>query len=354
MASAVIHSLQASPVLTQSAAERATVARLIQTVADAGLQIDPANVVNCYVAVKSKPLAILIGPPQTGKTLLVRSLAQVLTAGDPFRCQLMDGHAWWASRTDDVALFTTAHERLNSAKILALIEEAWQPENTDRVLIGRLTRLSPAELSGLFSGLAFQLRHGQIMRLPAAHLCEPIPYPPNLLMVGTMDTEQFDWSDRDLLSQATIIRWPAADVKPIPRRIPASAAPFDAGTFLGARLRSEASARQKLYHLLGGRKQALLPVLVLQSVLDDHAGELPGEAIDEAIIYLANAWSSDGIGLFAEATPDNLVTAVDFAMAQSLLPPLANAIRDSIILSRQLRERLNAFPQSVAFLEALA
>jgi hypothetical protein len=94
-------------------------------VADAGVRTHTVDIVNCYVAVKSKPLAILIGPSQSGKTVLVRSLAQALTGGDPFRRQIMEGHVGWASRTGDVALFIAAHERLNSAKILALIEEAW-------------------------------------------------------------------------------------------------------------------------------------------------------------------------------------------------------------------------------------
>ncbi len=353
MTSDAVHPSHANPVLTKFAAERDSVARLVQTVADAGVQADPVNIVNCYVAIKSKPLAILIGPPQTGKTILVRSLAQIITGGDPFRCQILEGHAWWASRTGDVALFTGAQERFNSAKILALIEEAWQPENTNHVLMACLTHMSLAELSGLFSEVAFQLRHGQITHLPCVRLCEPIPYPPNLILVGTMDTERFDWSDSDLLSKATIVQWPASDVKPIPEHIPARVASADEGALISACVRDEASARQKLYHILGERKQALLPQLLLERVLEDHAAELPKSAVGEAIVYLANAWSSDGIGLFAEATPDNLVIAADFAIAQTLLPPLAHVIRDSTTLYHQLREALSSFPHSIAFLEAL-
>jgi len=195
---------------SQSSSEREIVTRLIQAAAEAGVQADPVSVVNFYVALKCKPLAILTGPMQSGKSAVVKSLAQVLTGGDPFRYQVMPGHAWWAGQTGNVALFTEAQTRLNTSKILALMDEAWQPENAQRVFIACLSHISPAELLGFFSELAFQLRHGELMRLPGLHLTAPIPYPSNLLLVGTMDTARFDhWSDADLLSMTAVIPWPA-------------------------------------------------------------------------------------------------------------------------------------------------
>ena len=51
--------------------EQEIVARLIETAGGAGLQVDPISIVNFYVTLKSKPLAILAGPAQSGKIALV-------------------------------------------------------------------------------------------------------------------------------------------------------------------------------------------------------------------------------------------------------------------------------------------
>jgi hypothetical protein len=157
------------------------ITHLIRVTAEVGIQTDPVSIVNFYVALKSKPLAILTGIAQSGKVALVRILAQALIGDDPWRCQMMSGHAWWAGQTGNVALFTDIQTRLNSDKVLNLIEEAGRPENARRVYIACLACISPAELTGFFSELACQLQHGQIMQLPSIHLTQPIAYPSNLL-----------------------------------------------------------------------------------------------------------------------------------------------------------------------------
>jgi hypothetical protein len=188
-------------------AECEMVSRLIQEMETLGCPADPISITNVYVALKSKPLALLVGPSQSGKIALVSSLAQVLTDGDSLRGQILPGHAWWAGRSGRTAFFTEAQTRFNADRILALMEEAWRPENADRIFVVCLARISPAELLGFFSEVAFQLQHGEIMRLPSLHLSEPLPYPPNLRLLGTMDTACFKWPDEDLLSMTTVIPW---------------------------------------------------------------------------------------------------------------------------------------------------
>ena len=335
--------------------ERDTVACLIRTAGEAGVRADPISIVNFYVALKSKPLAILTGPAQHGKIALVQSLAQVLTGGDPLQCQMMVGHAWWAEHSGDVALFTEAQTRLNTDKIFALIEEALQPENVSRVFIAYLTRISPAELTDSFSEVASQLRHGQIMRLSSIHLTEPIPYPPNLFLIGTMDTARFDtWSDSDLLSGTTIIQWSAVEAGPAPHRSQTAAIPGGESEFLRSCIRSEQAAYLKLQRILGWRSQAIWPLLQIGDLLKKHAVQLPGAVMGEAMVYLANAWSKEGDSLFDQAPSRNLAIALDLVMTQTLLPRVCGVIRNSAALRRQLRGALNGqFPRAVAFLESL-
>lgn len=188
------------------------ITRLIQVAATAGVQADPRLITHFYLALQARRLVILAGPSQSGKIALVHSLAQVLTGGDPLQCQMMVGHAWWAGRSGDVGFFTAAQTRFNTEKILAVIEEALQPENAQRIYIACLTRISPAELSSFFSEIALQLQQGQLIRLPAVHLTQPVPYPPNLFLIGTMDTPHLDGLIPDLLSHLTVIQWPAVEM----------------------------------------------------------------------------------------------------------------------------------------------
>ncbi|HLF28973.1 MAG TPA: hypothetical protein VJG32_21815 [Anaerolineae bacterium] len=338
----------------RSGGERDVVACLIRTAAEAGVRADPISIINFYVALKSTPLVILTGLAQSGKIALVQSVSRVLSGGDPLCCQMMIGHARWASQTRHVALFAEAQTRLNADKIFALIDEAWQPENTERVFIACLTRIGQAELAGFFSEVAFQLRHGQIMRLPSAHLTEPIPYPPNLFLIGTLDDFQPVEFDADLLLQTTVIRWPALEIGPAADTRRSAAVPHGENAFLSACIRSAAAARLKLYRLLCGRTQAIGSLLQVEDVLKQHAVELPAVARHKAVVYLANAWSKDGIGLFDPAPRSNLAIATDLTMAQTVLPFVGEAIRHSTALRSELIAALNGrFPRAVAYLKSL-
>ena len=334
--------------------EYAIVTRLMRTATDAGLRANPIAVINFYVALKSKPLTILAGPEQSGKIALIWSLAQVLTGGNRLQCQMMVGHAWWAERSSDVSFGARTQTRFNTEKIFALIEEALQPANSQRVYLACLTHISPAEFTGYFSEVAFQLRHGELMRLPGHHLTEPIPYPPNLLIVGTMDTSRPGWPDADLHSQTTVIRWPAIETESTGRNSQAQALPGSEREFLRSCIRSEQAARLKLHRILGWWPQSSPPFIEIECLLRKHSVALPDAVRDEVLIYLANAWTRNGRGLFDSAHPHNMTMALDLAMGQIILPRLSATIRHSATLRKQLGEALDGrFPCSAELLNSL-
>jgi hypothetical protein len=68
-----------------NSAETDLVASLVQVSIDAGVRVLPSALVNLYVALKSKPLAILVGPANSGKVAAVQTIAHVLTVGDTAR-----------------------------------------------------------------------------------------------------------------------------------------------------------------------------------------------------------------------------------------------------------------------------
>ena len=317
-----------------------------------GVPVGQEEIANFYVALKSKPLAILTGPAQSGKTVLVKGLAQSLVARESPRVQMFTGHPWWAEGCDALAEHTRLHERFSTEKMLSVIEEARQPDNAHQIFIACLTQISPAELLSFFTEVAFQLQHGQIMRLGDTHFSEPIPFPPNLRIIGTMDTSSFDWWDSDLLLSTTVIRWPQSSVLPAPL--------FNQGIlleeheFLDSCIRGRNAAYHKICPVLKQQRQPLYPLLQVEAILKRYVSSM--ELVrDEIMIYLANSWSRSGDGLFHPLPDRNLAIALDLAIAQTLLPRAADAIRNLKSLRNRLRIILSGrFLRSAAFVTALA
>lgn len=263
----------------------------------------------------------------------------------------MTGHAWWAVRSGDVAFCTQAQTRLNTEKILALIEAAGWPENAERAFIACLARISPGELFGFFAEIAYQLQHGQVMRLPACHLESPLTCPTNFFLIGTMDAATFDWSDPVLLSQTSVIHWSSAiaqspaghDHDKVERTLP--------GDWLHHAIRNAPAARRKLACLLPR------PCRTLHSLRRDlapHQATLAAAITRDLAIYLANAWSGDGTGLYDPDPQRNLLVALDFALVQIVLLRQRAALCASAGLRRRLTEALSGeFPRATAYLNGL-
>lgn len=328
------------------------VASLVRASVDAGVRADPSAIVNLYVAFKSKPLAIIAGPANSGKLATVQALAHVLTGGDTARFHMLVGHAWWAGQSGNVGLFTEAQTRLNAGEIINLMGEAWRSENAGRVLVVCLARISPAEVAGLFTEMAFQLRHGQIMQLPGIHLTRPVPYPPNLLLIGTLDVDHFEPPDPDLLEMATVIHWPGVSKSTSRPNWPICTA--GERTFLRARIRDEREACLKLSRVLEQDPEGLQPLFQVEDVLRQHAVVLPSWVRGTALVYLANAWDEDGNGLFDRHAVRQHAIALDLALAQMVLPHIASVAADSEMNHRLKSVLAKGFPHATAILDRMS
>lgn len=114
-----------------------------------GFSIPRIWAANFFVAFKSKPHMLLIGPPEAEKEVLVECFGKVLTGGDSYQFQSMIGHPWWASQTMDVATFTQTQSRFNTFKLELMIEEAGQPGNQDRLFIAKSARSALANCTSI-------------------------------------------------------------------------------------------------------------------------------------------------------------------------------------------------------------
>ena len=162
---------------------------------------------NLYVALKAKPLAILAGPVNSGKEALVEKLAHALSGKEIGRLQLhvLTGHPWWAIGSSLQAL-ADIQTRYTSEMVLDIFEEAQLPQNSGTAFIVCFARISPSELQNFFTDLAFQIQNDRVMRLGDVHLDKPTPFPSNLFIIGTMDTDEYCWWDTDLLLMTTVIQ----------------------------------------------------------------------------------------------------------------------------------------------------
>jgi hypothetical protein len=325
---------------------------LFEAVRKAGINADPISITNLFVALKSKPMAILVGPIHTGKISVLKSIAQGLIDNDPLRFQTMVGHPWWANRTENVAQFIEAQTLWNTSKIIDLVMEAGQPENANKLFVACMTRISPSELNEFFTGMAYQLRRGQVMRVGPVHYDEPIHFPRNVRLVGTMDENQFKWLNEDLLSNVSILHWnPIHQVLESPN-IPATESFDYEKAFLNSGIREVQAALGKLRYILNREREPFLPLMKVSKTLRDYKIDLPSTLYSEIMAYLANSWSYQNIGLFNRATGRNLNIAMDFTLTQSFLLPLGEKLAESRRLCKQLLTILNdQFPRSATFVE---
>lgn len=328
------------------------VACLLEAAHKAGSCYNEAALVNFYVALKSKPMVILTGLRGSGKIAAVQCLSRILM-DDCAQCQLMAGHPWAFGKSENLTMFTEVYTRYNTEKLLALMAEAWLPENAQRIFVACLTRISPGELLSFFTEVASQLRRGQLTSLGDAHFSQPILFPPNLFLIGTMDTPHFDWWDRDLLSKTTVVRWPIAGTLASASRN-GSTSPWE-GEFLRSCVRHKQAAYHKVHSIVSRQRQPLLPLLQMEALLRAHAiPDLHG-LIDEAMLYLANSWSRLGNGLFDPSNAHNLEIALDLAMAQILLSHAGDRVRDDATLREKLLAVVSAqFPHSTAYIADMA
>ncbi len=308
------------------------------------------DVANLYVTLKHRPVLILVGSEGSAMAALVESIARIFSADGELQGQLAPGHAWYAGESLTNTFLVGLHTRLITEKLLSAMEEALQPANMQRVFVVGLTHISPAELLSIFDEAAFQVPHERIMRIGDTHLPAPIPFPPNLLLIGTMDTTCFHSYGENLLSGATVIEWPGWTSM---WNLESNGISQNLGSmFLRGRIHDSQKALEKLHCIAGFLKHPLQAILSVRNVIQAHGREFPPAWLNEAIIYLANAWSRLGNGLFDPCTDRNLAISSDFAVAQLVLPRILDTLGRSTRLQKEMCSVMEGcYPRSEAFLK---
>lgn len=326
--------------------EHRAIVSILELLGQAGVHASPLDVVTFFVALKAKPLVIVVGPGGTGKVSLVRNAASALGSGDIFRYQEMVGHAWWSA---GCSLLAQAQARFNVEKILAFAEETLLCRDSGRLRMACLAHISSAEMTLIFAELAPQIRRGWVRKIGGNILPRRAPFPMNLTLVGTLDDGPTHGWDLALFPQVAVVQWsPERPRLPI---VPSAGIPAQS---LGLPLRSLSvrtahAASRKLRQIRGYPPDGLKPVIQLARSLEGSSMPAPSRIIGEVLIFVANAWSFDGVGLFDRDPEHNLMLAVDAAFASSILPHVASLLTASSDASRRsLEANLADFPRALA------
>jgi hypothetical protein len=258
----------------------------------------------------------------------------------------MLGHPWWANESANLALFTRAQTLFNTQKLHYLIEEAWLPENSHRLFIGCLTHISAGELISIFASLSQQLSDEPYIPSGQTAFLLHAPWPPNLLLIGTMDTDHYDWWDSDLVSKTSVFLWQAGERAMDACAVTGKSLPSLEEVFLQSNIRQEGLAYQKLREILGrnrlnSKSNPVALLLRLVEQLEINACPTARQSLREAIIYLANAWSPQGVGLFDLDDKKNLALAVDRALVSTVFPLAYQTLQKSQKLREILISLLN-------------
>ncbi len=286
----------------------------------------PANeVINLYVALKTKPFVILTGSPGGGHRLLASCFARALVGPHPIQHQILQSHPWWASRTGDVGHYGALQARLNSLKFYECLQAASAPD--DLAFFVHLEDMSPAEVEGYFCDVPNSFHRGDgRLHLPSFTVRCPAQFPANLYVIGTLE-QRWDSGyhfSHCVLTMTTVIHtMPSASTRAF-HTPPVSTFPPPSyqRVFVQSAVRDEARAREKLRAILDDENPVRELLEEVEWLLWAQHIELDPVALHAGLCYLANSFDLDGRGLFAADPATNLAIALDYIIAQEVLPRL--------------------------------
>jgi hypothetical protein len=290
-------------------------------------------VVNYYVALKSTRFVIVAGPPEVDKTRLAQGVADILVGRHGLQWCLFQAHPWWSTRTRAPGGLAVAHAQFNNLKLTDSIEAAVDNEASGLPIFVNIERMSPAEVACYFEDLPRGLLWQADASMRRIHL------PENLYVTGTLNTGgESTILGQEVHRHTTVIH---AD-----RAAAASSTGFhEAPTgrphwqrgFVAWTIRCSNRARAKLSQILPGSHDPLAPLVKLSHELGMAA--LSPFVLEQAWLYLANAFDDDGRGLFAEPAIENLHIAQDYVLAQHVLPYVSHHLADR----RRMWERVSDY-----------
>ncbi len=273
-------------------------------------------VVNYYIALKTKHFVILAGSPEVDKESLAQGLGEALVGCPGLPWSLTEGHRWWMSDVEAPRQRAEADPRCSTLKLQTFLHAASTSESFGFPFsfLAGIKELSPAEVGCYFEDLPRGLSWRADGSTAHVHL------PANLFVTGTLNTNggRMPFLAPGVHRHATVVHLGPDQCPPTGRpRRPSRPKVHWQQAFVTSGASSIGQARTKLSRILPDDCAPLANIESLAHRLG--VPRLPPCVSTDAWLYLANAFDGRGRGLFLDPVVENLSTARDYVMAQSML-----------------------------------
>ncbi len=334
----------ASPAVRE---ERSALDLLVRSLGPLGLS--PQETTNLWVALKSKPALLLMGPRESIRDRLAMGLANTIVGPQAERCLLLQGHPWWAAKAPNQAQFIQAQQRYTTLRLRSFLDYVAEPEMDADLFFAIMLDVSRAELHEYFAGPARQARSSDVVELPLDFPLLPMRYPDRLYWLATFDPRRTTWMDPRVLNAATIVELAAGSTLEgdgSAELLTSDPAISDA---LVRRRRFDPGAARAA---LPARRDPLRPLHCVLAILRKRRIAPPSGLISDGLLYFGNAWDAAGDGLFSGDPFANTALAGEYWLKQSALPRLGEMLRQHRALQMDLGYWLEAeYPSLVPSLK---
>ncbi len=287
-----------------------------------------------YVALKTKPFAILSGVSGTGKTRMAELFAEALTGLAPKQFRLLPVRPDW---NDASALFgyqNVLANRYVSTPFLDIVRAAGLPENRRKAFFVCLDEMNLARVEHYLADYLSALE-SRAHKVPLHEGIADLVLPSNLFVTGTVNVDETTHGfSRKVLDRANTLDFdepPALLLTPalskgrtsVDEETAASPAQRQA-LFLASRVAGVGKARERLASLdpaFPGR--ALIALQTVNDLLYAHRLHFAYRVRDDVLMFLTNSFDAEtSAGLLTSDPSENFLVGLDLQILQKVLPKL--------------------------------
>ncbi len=329
-------------------AEREATEALADALLPLGLSREDA--VGIWIALKSKPALLLAGSHPPDKDTLAMEIGKTIVGGSSERSLRLQGHPWWAGKPGSTGQLVLAQERLTSLRLAAFLEGAIRWERFPGLHFVLLLGISRAELDPYLVSLPQNLRHD--LRRPQGS--QRKGRPASVYVLATSDLMGEHLEEGELLDACSVIllQFAAAGAGNASTSAPAPARDLQQTLMASRRFHPLNALAAMPPH-----RRGLDPLAGLRELLDLLRSEKkipPPGLIEDAFLFMGNAWNAAGKGLFNPDPLSNAHLACDFWLSQAAIPRLAGLLREETNLRTGFSRWVEgSYPRALGRFESL-
>ena len=286
-----------------------------------------------YIALKTKPFAILSGVSGTGKTRMAELFAEAMTGHNPRQFQLLPVRPDWNDSAPLFGYHNLLANRYVSTPFLEIVRAAALPENRQRAFFVCLDEMNLARVEHYLADYLSALE-SRAHRIPLHEDVPDLVLPPNLFVTGTVNVDETTHGfSRKVLDRANTLDFDEAPdlgitatakgitqieedlgVSPLPRQ----------ALFLASRVANIGRAKERLAKIdVAFPERALALLQAANELLYAQRLHFAYRVRDDVLMFLANSFDADtNVGLLHSDQDTNFTLAIDLQITQKVLPKL--------------------------------